>query len=267
MLMLIGKLEKDDLGIFIIIPTGAIFVAMFTIFNDAPIGISALVFLAAFSMFFGGVFKERLLPSINKYSLLLLNSLLIYLFFKGQLSVAIGLIIFIPTILVFINSFINIDRNFKWRVSFYCWFITMIVLIALLYFKFSDLGFLFTNTSEISLLYGIQALLSGFAFFYIIVNASHLLELIPTQEKNESSSEAQARREKNMEILASRYSVRKDSFLASVGIIMLIGVVLYSNYKYYFIPDTLFIVCVILLSSIPTYWDRKNYLSIREKDK
>ncbi|MEI6288492.1 MAG: hypothetical protein WCP18_02850 [bacterium] len=252
--LLFGKIEKSDWKIFglcLLISLSGFWPSK----HDYPYNIYSHLFVVAifFSIALAVTFKKKILQTINKEILLLWNLIFIYAFFQNDklsqnnyLILAI-IILSLPTI---INAFTNFDKKYLWRAYLYIWFLILIISLSILNFDYIGLYAFNTDTFFTPPIVSPEKMFfTGMAFLYLTINIWYLFELIPLPGKHQSIKNRLNELKKDIAILASDYKSEIINKRIIITIFILTSVLLFINYLFRFIADSLLIPFII--SCIP----------------
>ena len=222
-----------------------------SVFSQEGFAAHVVVFAVVFSVCFGYILRDLILPAINEQVLIIWNLLFLYVYFSRSNGLGVfTYIILTLSLLTLANGFLDLHSRKFWKVFFYAWFLFMVVYFAFTQFTFHNLSFL-TATQPVAGLNGLVALLTGMAGFYLIVNFWYLFRLIPlplsrsttyTERINEWKSDTRA--------MASKFKDIKIKPLGTSLIILLLGAALALNFHFRIVSDWLIIDLALVLTPL-----------------
>lgn len=256
--MLVGRWERGDfLKILASIGFGLLGMLPGKSENNYDPGMhfffAAIIFIFAFTAYF----KKRLLSRIGARTLLIINVLFLAVIVNQfRFSWPLAIIVFIPTILTFINGFTDMDRKFGWQVFFYAWFSIMVASMGIFHFAYRNLGILFRwgsigeifGSGQVPLVSPSEMFLAGAAFLYIISSAWYALALIPIPlSKRQTYQQRMIEVRAHMQMLAYGYIWQKDDFLGNFICALLFPLFLFLNYQFVIIGENTLISLVLAI--------------------
>lgn len=207
--------------------------------------ISSVIFAGAFIW----LFKERLRPAVNAYTVILWSILFVYLVYQKIGISPVAIVLFgIPSAITFLNGFIDLDKGLPMKVFFYVWFLVITLGVMMLTYTFSNLDlfwlYSFTDTSTLTV---VGMLVSGIAFFHIMTNLLFLLRLVPLQKEHETFRQALERSKEHARFLASGYVWRKGMSLLPLIATFCIAIMLALNAATGTVADVFVMAIVVAL--------------------
>lgn len=207
-------------------------------------------------------FKEKLLPEICEASILQLSLVFLYTFFIYYYNTdpflnIVLLIILIPTIAIFILSFLPIVLTFFWKLIFYVWFLLINTLLIWSFFSLGNLS-LFFQQGGIQNLTPISSFLTGSAFFYLATGLIYLYLLIPIPGKHQSMENRIKEWKALVHLMVKKHTDIQTTWFQALFIILLEGGILLLNYFYHFIsPNTLILVILFTIPLVESFLKNK----------
>ena len=183
---------------------------------------------------FGGAFafafRERLLVHVGGRILLAWNIVLVYVALQaGWASTRWESLLLVPTILTVINAFTDIDRPFGWKVFFYAWFSTILVVVAISGLNTGPMAIFFQESAPAVPRPPLEMLLLGAAYLYIVTNAWFVLALWPTPlSRSQSWRERKEEIRRHMNLLARGYVWEKDDPWRSLAVLIGLPLILFA---------------------------------------
>lgn len=180
-------------------------------------------------------FREALLPRVNEKILLAYTLTLWYAFFSfcyepGPLSYSLGALFIAPTLGVLWLALTERPLSFGLKLSFYGWYLLMVVFMVLFQFSYSYLLPFFSETAALEATPA-GALLSGMAFCYMVVNGTYIFHMVPVRGKNESREEAHRRWHGWVDLMTGRFNDGAQlSGAQAFFLVLLLGGFLAGNY-------------------------------------
>ena len=196
----------------------------------------AHVFLA-FTVLGGGfafAFRKRLLVHVGGRILLAWNIVLVFVVLQARWGwkQEVALLV-VPTILTVINAFTDIDREFGWKVFFYAWFSTILVVVAISGLSKGPFSLFFGHGVSAVARPPVEMLLSGAAYLYIVTNAWFVLALWPTPlSRSQSWDNRMQEIRRHMALLAQGYVWEKDDPWRSLAVLLGLPVILIAVYHW-----------------------------------
>lgn len=261
------KFDKQKINLFIEILFGSlifcfILVAGFALQNfDFSISVLDYIFICLilyfiiFSVFFVAFFKKEIMPRINDLILLIYNLILIYFLFT-QLNIKNDCPIFFYclmgiTILIFINSLVNIKLNAIMENVLYIWF-GIIVIALTIGFAVNNFYYLFSGDLDLSYQSLLKLFIAGMTFLYLMPYLYNILlylgfTLMFRDKDNLFFYKAIIKDHSSK--IAQKYSNYQPKTIYTLSVILIFGSVLVVNYYFHFMNPILLISVLILTSS------------------
>src|SRR3989338_7285369 len=240
--LLFGRWEKGDLRMILYSFAGGL-LGMMPGEHETDYDLPLHLFLSCVtaSIFFVFNFRKRLLVRIDG-QMLIVWSLLFFAILVNHYglnwSILGAVAIFsLPTL---VNGFSDIDRNFKWQVFFYVWFIVMVVAIGFTHFNLASMGVF--NGSIGSTVSALELLFSGAAFFFLVINAWYVLYLVPIPlNKHQTMRSRMYDVHEQLHLLASGYMWNKDDIRTNLMLIVALPAFFVCNYLYQLVSEEMLI--------------------------
>ena len=169
------------------------------------------------------LFRDRLLTRVGGRMLLAWNLLLVYVaVHSGWDSRLEMFLLSLPTAATIFNAFSDIDRDFRWKVFFYAWFSTILVVIAVHGFDIRLLDVFEAKDGGVPALRSpFEMIAGGAAFLYIVANAWFVLALVPIPlSRTQSWSSRMKEIRAHMNLLARGYVWERDEVLPSLAVLV-----------------------------------------------
>ena len=250
-----GKMKKDDFKVLMWI---LIFVGIATVFaqikNSSRLIDAITAFVLMTAVMISVFFRDKILPAVNEINLVVLMISFWYLYItRVGLENGLPLSLLLPTILSMIIGILRVRLHFVVKVLLYLWSIILAVGISQMVVP---LGEIFTIISNISS-YGVSASAStspfdiffaGMMYFYVSSYILFLVFFIPLPNKHQSIRERIQVFKEDSAFAASRFSDYQFPPLIVLILIMVSSALLYINYLYKLVDDSL-ILSIILATS------------------
>jgi hypothetical protein len=249
--MLASQWKRGDLKA-ILISLGTGLIGMFPSEHEDGYNVSLhlLLFCCLAAFFFAGAFRKRLIRFIGARSLIVINIIMLFVVYhRFGPSIPLFAILLVPTLVVLANGFTDIDKNFKWQVFFYAWYVVMIAIIGLVFFAFGDFLQIFGWGGTQKTIPIFSLFFMGAAFLYIISNLWYIIELIPYRQEHQSYSARMAEIRQHMQLLAYGYMWKQKDFFGNMAILVALPILVFINYYFQIISENYFIA--IVLSAMP----------------
>ena len=188
---------------------------------------------------FGGAFafafRERLLVHVGGRILLAWNIVLVYVVLQaGWVSQRWVSLLVVPTIMTVFNAFTDIDRVFGWKVFFYAWFSTILVVIAISGLNTGPLAMFFEQGAAVPRP-PLEMFLTGAAYLYIVTNAWFVLALWPTPlSRSQSWRDRGEEIRRHMALLAQGYVWERDDPWRSLAVLIGLPLILFGVWRWGF---------------------------------
>ena len=224
---------------------GAIGIAAFMYITD-PVGLEIkivlanIVFIVAVSM----LFKHLILPVINERTLLIWNSIIIYLYLSSFLEFSvIGAVLIVGSLFTVVFTFFHIVPGFLLRVILYCWFMLMVVLFGITQFAFNFIPALSQGATQGPY----EVFINGMVTMYVGTHVFYLLAFIPFPTKQKTLQVRIHEVKNHARTISEKFSQEQLSPFSSVIILLLLSVVFILNSLFHILtPYALGGVLVIL---------------------
>jgi hypothetical protein len=187
--------------------------------TDVAHWFTALLF---FSAIFGLVYKERILPKINKFTVYYFTLVYwYYLYFAGmRYWEDIGFLYWVsavPSVISSIAAFREFEMTNGWKLFNYIWYMTLMAAIGLLNINGECVAF-FGNQENSGHLSWPEMFLSGMAINFIVVMLINLFVMIPLPSRGQSYRERLKDWDEDKKILEGKMSnvkipVRQEIFI------------------------------------------------------
>ncbi len=239
------------LVIVVLVPSYIVSTDNFEIYPRAFI----FTFLVFFFPTYFLAFKSYVLPNINELTLMLYTIFFWYSTLTLTESVGKSFLINIaafPTLLTLIFALFPKQLSVFWQLLAYLWFLVLTSVLFLFQFNTKPLSFLLGDQTAISSS-NTEIFLSGMVFFILAIKITSLLYLLPLPLKNQSFSNRIDNIKKYIHLLAIKF--RDTQLIPYQALIIISGVslILWINYQYKFISDTILINSLIILIPFLTH--------------
>ena len=177
---------------------------------------------------FAYFFRDRLLTRIGGRLLLAWNILLIHVALSaGWNSTGKLLLLGLPTIPTIVNAFSDIDRKFGWKVFFYAWFSTILVVVAIAGIDTGPVGVFFGGDATVP--GPLSMIVGGAAFLYIVANAWFVLALAPFPiQSRQQWNQRREQIRRHVKLLAHGYVWEKDDPWRSLAVLLGLPLLLFA---------------------------------------
>ena len=207
-------------------------------------------YFIAFCLCFAVTFKDKLLAGIDERTIITITLVFLYIMATFRNAPLLNNI-FLPSVFFSVIVLIIVITNLKniWvRFFYYCWFVIMnIVLIVIELSQGQFLDILKETTFQSS--YFIDLLVLGYISLPLLANALYLFQVSPFSlipSRNQSYSEAYWEWKDSLRAFIQKCSEKQVSPAIAIAIIILGGLILYSNYFFSILSPILFINLAIL---------------------
>jgi hypothetical protein len=135
-----------------------------------------------------------------------------------------------------------------WKLSFYTWFLTIVVSLGLFQFPFQHLS-IFLSPEKSPWLNPLDCVVAGMAFLYLAVNMAYLFELIPIPGKHQSWSDRMKEWHQLTGLMTERF---EDEPMHRFGMLLIVGqgTALLLIYFFHWVSAALAINLFVVLPSI-----------------
>jgi hypothetical protein len=203
----------------------------------------------AYAGLFGFLFRKDILPVVSEGLLLALTVLFWYgfaaSFYLGaadqQVMMALALI---PSSLTAYIAFARPALGFWLKLFLYAWFLTIVVVLGVIQFPYGNLQ-IFT-VHRVPWLNAADALTTGMALMYLVVNGLYLYLLIPIPGKHQSFADRMKEWHELTDLLTQRCAEDEPTRVQSPLIVGIIGALAIGNYFLKLVPVSLLISVTLI---------------------
>jgi hypothetical protein len=209
----------------------------------------------AYAAVFGALFRKDILPVVSEKLLLVLTVLFWYgfaaTFYRGTIAQIIMMsVALVPSALTVHVALTRPPLNFWLKLFLYTWFLMIVVALGLFQFPYGNLR-IFTE-HRVPWMSAADALATGMALVYLVVNAMYLYLLIPIPGKTQSFGDRMKQWHELTDLMTQRCTEDEPTHAQALLTVGIIGALAFVNYAFHLIPASLFIsgtliVCAFLL--------------------
>lgn len=211
--------------------------------------VSLIMWCAFFCLCIMVFFKDEVVPKLNEASLLVINLVTLYLIIRNNLPVIfLGVYMFF-SLATILNAFIPRQPKQWQEIALFIWYFILIITIPIVHFNFLELYNNLIGKTINFLFYSPFAF--GMTFSFVVIHLWFLFFFIPYRGKNESWESLRMRRREMDNFYTSKFeeSVQLSPLVALLVILFVVGL-LYVNYYFKFVPDSLIIIFVLVVGSV-----------------
>jgi len=227
-----------------------------------------LLSLGLFAFMFALRFKDDLLPVISEkvllsYSLIFWFAFFSYFYNGTDWSNALAALLLVPSAATVFIALRRPSLSFVWKLSFYTWFLCIIVSLGLFQFPFRHLS-IFLSPEKSPWLNPLDCAVAGMAFLYLAVNMAYLFELIPIPAKNQSWADRMMEWHKLTDLMTERF---EDEPVHRLGMLFIVtqGIALLVIYFFHWVSAALAINISVVLPSILAMGSNSTKIALEQK--
>lgn len=203
-------------------------------------------FFAGFGAAFTMSFRKRIMPQMNQISLLILNTIFLY-YITTRLGYThfFAVLFYIPTFIGLLLLLFKTELKNSQKGFLCIWYLVLLIFtgfINIYYISSAQENYLYSSY--------LSTFLAGSVALYIYVFIVYLIAFIPISDKNEYAI-ARRRAEVKEHFLLLVSSFQKLSinpFLFLLTFLLLVAMLLL-NFRYRYVPENLFIIFAIFITS------------------
>ena len=210
--------------------------------------------LGVFGVFFAGVYRDEILPPVGDklllaFTLIFWFGLVTGLHHGTQPQPALMLASLLPTAATIYIAALRPDLCFWGKLGLYTWYLMIVVFLGWLQFPLGNLS-IFNDRAAIGWLGPIDALATGMASLYLLVNAFYLSLLLPIPGRSESFSDRMKAWHELTALMTQRCSDQDGPGDGrAFAIIGTLGALLLLNYVLEVLPNSLVISLAIVAAA------------------
>jgi hypothetical protein len=213
-----------------------------------------LLYFSAFSIAFAYLFRQDLLPAINErillfYSILLWFAFLGYFYHGAPWQVAGLAVLALPVAILLLLAFRPTALNTAWKIVFYAWFLTVIVLLGLFQFPYHHLT-LFLDDHVVPWSTPVDSVAAGMSFLFLAMNASYIFYLIPMRDRGETWAQRMKTWHAFTDLMAQRFDASQSTHQQALVILCAESAVLAFNHYTQFLSIGLLVNLLIIVPSL-----------------
>jgi hypothetical protein len=213
---------------------------------------SLITWAIIYSVFFAWYYKASIIAEINEQILLIWNILYLYVYLKyGQGPDIVLYLVLGISLANLINNLVTAPPSLFFRVTFYVWFLIMIVNLALMQFNLGSLNLIDQTYSADKINY-LAVFGTGMAFMYLAVHIYFLvIVLYPFPFfKGQTLGDRTYQWRKDIMLMANKFSVVQPAPITNIWILITLSGLLWLNHNYQFVSDWILIDYSIIASPL-----------------